>query len=137
MRAITSGIDSTAPMSASGASTRRACRRTVPVEQEPRHTTRFLDADMRVLEVNIPAGDTSLEHMHRHDIATVCLECAVTLTRPAGGEWSGARTRAAASAQVTSAKVKPPAAAKSSSKPSVVVTAPATVRPGAASADRR
>jgi hypothetical protein len=81
----------------------------VPVEQEPRHTTRFLDTAMRVLEVRIPPEDTSLEHMHSHDMATVCLECAVTLTRPAGGEWSEPRRRAVASTQITEYTKQPAA----------------------------
>ncbi len=81
----------------------------VPVEREPRHTTRFADSAMRVLEVEIPPEDTSLEHMHSHDIATVCLECAVTLTRPAGGDWSDARRRAVGSVQITEYKAKPAA----------------------------
>ena len=79
----------------------------VPVEQEPRHTVRFADAAMRVLEVNIPAGDTTLDHMHRHDIATVCVECAPTLTRAPGEEWSAVRTRAVGSSNVTAYTARP------------------------------
>src|SRR5688500_11439288 len=79
----------------------------VPVEQEPRHTVRFADAAMRVLEVDSPAGDTARDHMHRYDIATVCLECSPTLTRAPGEEWSGVRTRAVGSANATACTARP------------------------------
>jgi quercetin dioxygenase-like cupin family protein len=81
----------------------------VPVEQEPRHHVRYADASMRVLEVDIPAGDTTLEHRHVHDIATVCLQCAATRTKPPGGEWSGVRTRVVGSVNVTEYTAKPDA----------------------------
>jgi quercetin dioxygenase-like cupin family protein len=79
----------------------------VPVEQEPRHTVRFADSAMRVLDVDIPPGDTTLEHRHVHDIATVCLECARTLTKAPGGEWSDVRTREVGSVNVTEYTAKP------------------------------
>jgi quercetin dioxygenase-like cupin family protein len=81
----------------------------VPVEQEPRHKVRFADAAMRVLDVDIPAGDTTLEHRHVYDIATVCLECAATRTKAPGGEWSGVRTRTLGSVNVTKYREKPDA----------------------------
>jgi quercetin dioxygenase-like cupin family protein len=83
--------------------------RTVPVEQEPRHTVKFADSVMRVLDVDIPGGDTTLEHRHVYDIATVCLECAATRTKPPGGEWSGVRTRTLGSVNVTQYRAKPDA----------------------------
>jgi hypothetical protein len=73
----------------------------VPVEQEPRHKTVYSDQHMRVLDVNIPFGDTTLEHAHRYDIATVCIECSDTQSREAGGEWGAVRKRAPGSWQVT------------------------------------
>ena len=81
----------------------------VPVDQEPRHKVRFADSAMRVLDVDIPPGVTTLEHMHVHDMATVCLECARTLTKPPGGEWSGVRTREVGSVNVTQYTAKPDA----------------------------
>ena len=81
----------------------------VPVDQEPRHKVRFADSAMRVLDVDIPPGVTTLEHMHVHDMATVCLECARTLTKPPGGEWSGVRTREVGSVNVTQYTAKPEA----------------------------
>jgi hypothetical protein len=79
----------------------------VPVEQEPRHTTVHLDDGMRVLEVNIPYGDTSLEHAHRFDIATVCVECSDTQAREPGADWGPVRKRAVGSWQVTEYRKKP------------------------------
>jgi hypothetical protein len=73
----------------------------VPVEREPRHRTVFADAGMRVLDVTIPYGDTTLEHTHRFDLATVCVECAATRARGPGEDWGPVRSRALGSVQVT------------------------------------
>jgi hypothetical protein len=73
----------------------------VPVEQEPRHKTVYADERLRVLEVRIPFGDTTLEHAHRYDLATVCVECADTQSREPGAEWGPVRKRTVGSAQVT------------------------------------
>jgi hypothetical protein len=81
----------------------------VPVEQEPRHRTVYADERMRVLEVVIPFGDTTLDHAHRFDIATVCVECANTQSREFGADWGPVRDRAAASWQVTEYAGKPSA----------------------------
>lgn len=84
-----------------------AAQAPVPVEQEPRHKTLFLDAAMRVLEVTIPKGDTTLDHTHRLDLATVCLECTDTRSRAPGKEWGPIRSRAVGSAAVTEYAGKP------------------------------
>jgi DNA-binding beta-propeller fold protein YncE len=68
-------------------------RKPVPVEQEPRHRVVFQNEALRVLNVNIPAGDTSLDHTHSYDIATVCISCANTRSRVLGAEWGATRTR--------------------------------------------
>jgi hypothetical protein len=45
----------------------------VPLTKEPRHRVTFENAQMRILNVNIPPGDTSLDHRHDRDIVTVSM----------------------------------------------------------------
>jgi quercetin dioxygenase-like cupin family protein len=59
----------------------------IPVEVEPHHHPVFENAVLRVLSVTVRPGDSSLEHLHLHDIALVCLSGSVR-TRPAGGDWT-------------------------------------------------
>jgi quercetin dioxygenase-like cupin family protein len=58
----------------------------VPLSKEPRHRVTFENAQLRILDVNIPPGETSLDHRHEFDIATVAMT-------------SGAETREQAAAQ--------------------------------------
>ncbi|HUI82409.1 MAG TPA: hypothetical protein VLY24_31010 [Bryobacteraceae bacterium] len=60
----------------------------VPVEQEPRHHLAFENEALRVLEPRIPAGDTTLEHLHDYDDATICIHGSSVRAKPPGGEWS-------------------------------------------------
>ena len=60
----------------------------VPVEQEPRHRLAFENQALRVLEPRIPAGDTTLEHLHAHDDATICIHGSQMRAKQPGGEWS-------------------------------------------------
>lgn len=70
-----------------------AAAQVVPVDQEPRHRVVFADEALRVLEVRIPAGDTTLEHRHDNDLATVNIENGQTRTRNSGAEWGTPRVR--------------------------------------------
>ena len=45
----------------------------VPVTKEPRHRVTFENAQMRIFDVNIPPGDTTLDHRHDRDIVTVSM----------------------------------------------------------------
>jgi mannose-6-phosphate isomerase-like protein (cupin superfamily) len=60
----------------------------VPVEQEPRHQLAFENEFLAVLEPQIPAGDTTLEHLHAHDDATVCIHGSSIRAKQPGGDWS-------------------------------------------------
>ena len=73
----------------------------IPVEQEPRHKVVYADARLRILDVTIPFGETTLDHAHRYDLATVCVECADTQSREPGGDWGPVRRRERGSWQVT------------------------------------
>ncbi len=79
----------------------------VPVEQEPRHRLVFANEALRVLDVNVTAGDTTLEHSHLNDIATVCISCPQTRTRPKGAEWGAPRTRLVGEPNITEYSGKP------------------------------
>jgi len=66
----------------------------VPVTQEPRHRVVFENAQFRILDVNIPAGDTTLDHSHDRDIATVSMSSgADTRGQSPGQPWSPVRPR--------------------------------------------
>jgi hypothetical protein len=60
----------------------------VPVDQEPRHHLLFANEWLRVISPQIPAGDTTLEHMHTHDDATVCIHGSEVRGKQPGAEWS-------------------------------------------------
>jgi quercetin dioxygenase-like cupin family protein len=79
----------------------------IPVEQEPRHRVVFTDDALRVIDVNVPAGDTTLEHAHALDIATVCIESSQTRTREPGKPWGEPRPRAVGAPNLTEYAGKP------------------------------
>ena len=45
----------------------------VPLSKEPRHRVTFENTQLRILDVNIPPGDASLDHRHDLDIVTVSM----------------------------------------------------------------
>ena len=60
----------------------------VPVEREPRHHVEFADELLRVISPRIPPGDTTLDHLHSHDGATVAIHCSEVRTQQPGSDWS-------------------------------------------------
>jgi mannose-6-phosphate isomerase-like protein (cupin superfamily) len=65
----------------------------VPVSQEPFHRVVFEDASLRVLDVNIPSGTTTLDHRHDHDLLIVSVGASDTRTRTPGSDWGPVRPR--------------------------------------------
>jgi quercetin dioxygenase-like cupin family protein len=65
----------------------------IPVDQEPRHRVMLADDRLRVLEVSIPAGDTSLNHQHDFDLVTINIENGPTRTFSSPDGWSAVRPR--------------------------------------------
>jgi mannose-6-phosphate isomerase-like protein (cupin superfamily) len=63
----------------------------IPVEQEPDHHASFYNETVYLLEPLFPPGHTTLEHRHRFDGVTVCIEGSVMRGKPPGGEWSEGR----------------------------------------------
>jgi hypothetical protein len=81
----------------------------VPVGQEPRHRVVFEHADFRVFDVNIPPGDTTLDHRHDRDMATVSMNGGTPTRAQAPGQpWSQPRPlRPLGSVNVTEYAGKP------------------------------
>src|SRR5690349_14605066 len=61
----------------------------VPVHQEPRHHLVWEDGHVRVLDVKIAPGDTTLFHTHDTAILYVPIAVSPISTQPLGGVWSG------------------------------------------------
>ena len=59
----------------------------VPMYQEPHHHLVFQDDALRIVEPRIDPGDTTLDHIHSHDGATVCISGSTMRSRVLGAEW--------------------------------------------------
>jgi quercetin dioxygenase-like cupin family protein len=79
----------------------------VPVTSEPRHRQMLATAHVKVLDVKIPPGDTTLDHSHDRDLATVSIDTATTRTRSPGTDWSAPRPRPFGSVGLTEYTGKP------------------------------
>ena len=62
----------------------------VPVHQEPRHRMMFEAPGTRILDVQIPPGDTTLFHTHSDAILYVNISGSTMRNQTLGGEWNGA-----------------------------------------------
>lgn len=62
----------------------------VPMHQESHHHFVFENDTLRILEPRIDPGDTTLDHIHSHDSAIVCISGSTLNTRVLGAEWGGA-----------------------------------------------
>jgi hypothetical protein len=60
----------------------------VPVHQEPRHRLVFDSPTTRILDVQIPPGDTTLFHTHSDPILYVPISSSQTRSQRLGSEWS-------------------------------------------------
>lgn len=72
-----------------------AVRAPVPVQREPRHQLVFENADLRVLDVRIPAGESTLEHEHANDLLSVCLGSSEVRVRTPASDWGDVGPRRA------------------------------------------
>ena len=75
----------------------------VPVHEEPRHHLVFEAPATRILDVQIPAGDTTLFHTHSDPILYVSMSQSQTRSQTLGGEWSGGDAAQGARAQAGAA----------------------------------
>lgn len=64
----------------------------VPLSREPSYRMTFENAELRVLDVNIPPGGTTLDHRHDFDIVTVSMTSGTrTRLQPTGETWGPVR----------------------------------------------
>lgn len=61
----------------------------VPVHEEPRHRLVFDSPGTKILDVQIPPGDTTLFHTHSTPILYVPMSASQTRSQTLGREWSG------------------------------------------------
>ena len=60
----------------------------VPVYEEPRHRLVYEKGNFRIINVSIPAGDTSLYHHHQNPTLFVMLSGALMRNQNLGGDWT-------------------------------------------------
>lgn len=77
----------------------------VPLYQEPRHHVVYDSASMRVHDIQIPPGDTTLFHTHDTAILYVPIASSRTRSQVLGAEWGGGGAAAAAPAAAAPAPV--------------------------------
>jgi quercetin dioxygenase-like cupin family protein len=63
----------------------------VPIEQEPRHRLVLQEGAVRVFDVRIPPGDTTLYHTHDSAILYVPVSISPTDSQILGGDWGGVK----------------------------------------------
>jgi len=62
-------------------------QRVVPVHEEPRHKLMFEGGGLRVLDLQIAPGDTSLYHLHATPILYTSVSVSCTIEQLVGGDW--------------------------------------------------
>lgn len=80
----------------------------VPVHQEPRHHLVYDSAAFRILDIQIPPGDTTLFHTHDTPILYVPIARSRTRGQNWGEEWSGGGAAAATAAAPANAEDERP-----------------------------
>jgi quercetin dioxygenase-like cupin family protein len=96
----------------------RQPERVVPVHQEPRHHLVFDSPNTRILDVQIPPGDTTLFHTHSDPILYVTMSTSRTRSQNLGGDWSAPAAPGAPDAPGTPGAPGAPAAPSAPSAPS-------------------
>jgi len=79
----------------------------VPVNNEPHHRTVFENADFRILDVRVAPGESTADHRHDHDIATVSMNSGTPTRIVAGGQTQDRPPRPLADATITEYTGKP------------------------------
>ena len=54
-------------------STTALVRAQIPVTKEPHHHVVFENAQFRIMDVNVPPGEATLDHSHDRDVVTVAM----------------------------------------------------------------
>jgi len=80
----------------------------VPLTKEPQHRVTFENSQMRIFDVNIPPGETSLDHRHDRDIVTVSMTGGTEIrTQNTGQPWTTRGPRPLGDATVAEYAGKP------------------------------
>jgi hypothetical protein len=66
----------------------------VPVREEPRHKPVLQNKYIRLLDVWLPAGDTTMYHIHSTPSLFVVLTNTLTASQTSGGQWVSDRSNA-------------------------------------------
>jgi len=72
------------------------------VNEDPTHKRLLFTAHLRMFDVTVAPGGSTLDHSHDHDLVTVTVGQATLRTRAAGGEWSEPRPVASGTVDVGS-----------------------------------
>ena len=72
----------------------------VTMREEPHHELLTYVQQLRVFEVNLPAGELTGDHVRDHDVVTLALGDATTRSRDGGEEWSAPVMRAQGSTEM-------------------------------------
>ena len=73
----------------------------VPVNNEPHHRTVYESADFRILDVRVAQGESTADHRHDHDIATISMNTGTATRITTGGQAQNRPPRPLADATVT------------------------------------
>lgn len=85
----------------------QAAEPSVPLSKEPRHHVVLESASMRIHDIQIPPGDTTLYHTHDTPILYVPIASSRTRSQVLGAEWSGGGAAAPAAAVAAPAAAAP------------------------------
>lgn len=77
-------------------------RAQIPVTKEPHHHIVFENAQFRIMDVNVPAGETTLDHSHDRDLATVAMSNGAEVrTQDQGQPWANRPRRPVGDVETT------------------------------------
>jgi quercetin dioxygenase-like cupin family protein len=80
----------------------------IPVTKEPHHRVTFENAQLRILDVNVPPGAMSLEHRHDFDVVTISMNAGTeTRVQTPGQAWTARPARPLGDASVAEYTGKP------------------------------
>jgi predicted metal-dependent enzyme (double-stranded beta helix superfamily) len=83
-------------------------RAQIPVTKEPHHHVTFENSQFRIMDVNVPPGESTLDHSHDRDIVTVAMSNgAETRAQSAGQSWANRPRRPIGDIETTEYSGKP------------------------------
>ena len=77
------------------------------VNEAPSHNRLLYTAHLRMFDVTLAPGGSTVDHSHDHDVVTVAVGEATLRTRAPGGEWSAPRSVASGAVEIASYTAAP------------------------------